>query len=106
MRRFRPRRISDSAVLADTESGYALQTYGRLKLNDTSGVAIIPIGSTSITVAPPVDLTESSFVLLTPRANLNGRDLWFSVDTTADALTIRISSSRANETRISWLLLG
>ena len=78
---------------------------GRLSLS-TSGVATISAGLTSQNVAPGVDVTAYSFVLLTPMANLTGRDLWFTKNIASDTITIHLSSARTSATKISWLLLG
>jgi hypothetical protein len=94
-----------SGVKATTTSGYALQTLGRLNIG-TSGIATIPGGATSFTVSPGVDITTASFVLLTARSNLGGRDLWVVMDESANTFRIRMSSSRAGATKVGWLLLG
>jgi len=96
---------SGNGVLAQTLTGYALHTDGRLSIG-TSGVATIPAGSTFKTVTPFVDVTAGSFVLLTPMADLTGRDLWFTKDIASDTITIHLSSSRTSATKVSWLLLG
>jgi hypothetical protein len=87
-------------------SGYALRTNGRIKMDKVSGVANIPEGANGVTVSPGVNVTASSFVLLTPRSNLGGRDLWFIPNESANTFTIRISSPRSGHTKIAWLLLG
>lgn len=99
---------SGVGVDASSVSGFALRTSGRLQLKKTSGVATIAAGATSVTVNLHVAVGTSSFVLLTPRANLGGRDLWFTTTTssTAGTITIHISGSRTSATQISWLLLG
>jgi hypothetical protein len=85
--------------------GLALKTAGRATFS-TSGVATITAGSTSKTITPGVSLTSGSFVLLTPKVKISGRDLWFTTDTTNDRFTIHMSSSRSSGTRVAWLLLG
>jgi hypothetical protein len=87
-------------VGAQARTGYALRTIGRLQLG-TSGVANIAGGADSTTVSPGVDVTAASFVLLTPKAKIGSRALWFTTDATADTFTIRISSSRAVATRVA-----
>jgi hypothetical protein len=87
-------------------SGFALRTSGRLKADKVSGVATIAAGTTSKTVSPGVNVTSGSFVLLTPKANLGGRDLWFTTNATANTITIRISKSRPSGTKVAWLLMG
>lgn len=94
-----------TGVKATTTSGFALETQGRLDIG-TSGVATLFAGTTQVIVNPGVDVTDSSFVLLTPRVNLGGRDRWYTTDVAANTIRIRISSTRATNTRIAWLLLG
>ncbi|HEX6128362.1 MAG TPA: hypothetical protein VF071_04995 [Candidatus Limnocylindria bacterium] len=87
-------------------NGFALRTSGRLKADKVSGVATIPAGSTGVTISPGVNVTSSSFVLLTPRANIGSRGLWYVPNTTANTFRIRMSSSRSSNTKVAWLLLG
>lgn len=94
-----------TALIGTTESGHALKTVGRLDIG-TSGVATIPSGSKTVTVTPGVDVSASSFVLLTPASNIGERSLWYTKSVANDTLTIHISASRLFNTRISWLLLG
>lgn len=96
---------SGVGLLGIAASGFALQTAGRTKLS-TSGVATIPAGSTGVTISPGVNVTGGSFVLLTPKANIGSRALWFTTNATADSFTIRMSSQRSSNTRVAWLLLG
>lgn len=86
-------------------SGFGLKTNGRLDLA-TSGVATIPAGATFVTVNPFTDVVATSFVLLTPAADIGARRLWYTKNATTDRITIRISSSRTSATKVSWLLLG
>jgi hypothetical protein len=87
-------------------SGYALVANGRVRVNKVSGVATIAAGDTSKTIAPGVNVTSGSFVLLTPKVKLSGRDLWFTTNATHNRFTIRMSSSRSSATKVAWLLLG
>jgi hypothetical protein len=98
---------SSVAVYAEAPDAVALQTVGRIKFA-TSGIALISAGLSSVTVRPPVgvDVSSSSFVLLTPMANIGTRALWFTKNTTAETIAIHISSSRTSATSVSWLLLG
>ena len=95
-----------TAVDAVSYSSLALHTVGRVKFERASGVATIPAGATAVTVSAQVGVDASSFVLLTPKANLGSRSLWFTTDATNDRFTIRISSSRPTATRVAWLLVG
>jgi hypothetical protein len=85
--------------------GVALKADGRTKLS-TSGVATISAGSASKTITPGVNVTSGSFVLLTPKVKLGGRDLWFTTDASGNKFTIHMSSSRSSGTKVAWLLLG
>ncbi len=85
--------------------GVALKSAGRTKLS-TSGVATISAGSAGKTITPGVNVTSGSFVLLTPKVKLGGRDLWFTTDASANKFTIHMSSSRSSGTKVAWLLLG
>jgi hypothetical protein len=87
--------------------GVALQVdTGRIRVPSVSRVATIEAGRSAVTVHAPVDVVEDSFVLLTPRTNLRGRDLWYTTDPEADTFTIHISEPRTNPTAVAWLLLG
>lgn len=87
-------------------NGIAMRANGRVKVDKVSGVATIKAGSTGVTLTPGVKVTSASFVLLTPKVNLGGRDLWFTTNSTAGTLTIRMSSARTSGTKVAWLLLG
>jgi hypothetical protein len=96
---------SGAGVVAQASPGYALQTRGRITLS-TSGVATILAGATTKVVTPGVDMDARSFVLLTPAVDIGTRRLWYALNTTANTITIHLSSSRASTTKVSWLLLG
>jgi len=93
-------------VFGTATSGYAIRGDGRLRFDKVSGVATIAAGATSVVVNPGVNVTSSSFVLLTPRHNIGSRGLWYVPDTTNDRFTIRLSSSRSSSTLVAWLLVG
>lgn len=90
-----------------TAPGIALYANGRVKFKP-SGVATIPANATSVVVTPGLSVLASSFVLLTPKANIGSRALWFSTDTTNNRFTIKISSpySTSAGLQIAWLLVG
>lgn len=71
-----------------------------------SGTASLPPGAVSVTISPEVEVTPTSFVLLTPKVDLQGRDLWFTTAPGPNTMTIRISSPRSTSTKVAWLLLG
>ena len=89
-----------------TTSGVALATTGRVQHDQVSGVKSIPAGRASVTFAPGVDVTSGTFVLLTPRADIGSRGLWYTTDPANNRITIRMSSSRPKSTPIAWLMIG
>jgi hypothetical protein len=97
--------VQDIALHATSPFGYAVEAIGRIRLS-TSGVGIVPAGATSRVVNPGVDVTASSYVLLTPAADIGPRRLWYTLNSTADTITIHLSSPRAKATKVTWLLLG
>ena len=97
---------SGSALFGLAENGFAVRGSGRVRFDRVSGVATISAGSTSKVVNPGVNVTAASFVLLTPKANLGGRGLWFTTNATTNRFTIRISSPKGSATQIAWLLGG
>jgi hypothetical protein len=86
-------------------TGYAFKGSGRLLFDKVSGVATIAAGATSIVITPGVNVTSSSFVLLTPMSNIGARSVYATVDATNDRITVHLSSSRTSSTRVGWLLL-
>ena len=93
------------AGAAGSAGGYAFRGSGRVRFDKVCGVASLAAGTTSKVITPGTDVTADSFVLLTPGADIGSRRLWFTKDTTANTITIRMSSSRTSATSISWLLL-
>lgn len=93
-------------VYGSASTGYAFRGSGRLRFDKVTGVATIAAGSKTVTVTPGVEVTGSSFVLLTPKANIGSRALWFTTDDANNRFTIRMSAARTSATAIAWLLLG
>jgi hypothetical protein len=92
--------------LANQPAGMAFRGSGRVRLDKVSGVATIKAETTSVTITPNVKVVSGSFVLLTPKANLGTRALWFTTNPTGNSFTIRMSASRTKATKVAWLLLG
>ena len=98
--------IGKPAIVAQPSGeDYAIRAMGRVEFQKISGVAVIAAGRTQITIRPGVNMNIGSFLLLTPRSNLGGRDLWFTTDPMNERFTIHLSSARTTATRVSWLLL-
>jgi hypothetical protein len=103
----RGRSRSGVGVVASSGSGIGLLVEeGRIKASQVSGLAVIPAKAASVVVHPQVRVAQGSFVLLTPRAPLGGRDLWYVPDVNGNAFTIRMSTPRNQATPVAWLLLG
>jgi hypothetical protein len=64
------------------------------------------LGGLGALAASAINVTSSSFVLLTPKTNIGSRALWFTTDPAGNKFTIHMSSSRSSGTRVAWLLLG
>jgi len=95
-----------TGVLASSSTGMAIHTTaGRVRFDGISGVATIPQGGTQVEVETNVPLGQHTFVLLSPRSNLNGRDLWYQIPADTGKVTIRISSARNHNTPVSYLIL-
>lgn len=93
-------------VKAESQGGYALETAsGRVKLAGISGVATIPGGKSSVTVKPGVPIGNTTFVLLTPLANIGSRALWFTKEGSAGDIVIHLGSSRNNDMKVAYLVL-
>jgi hypothetical protein len=97
---------SGSAVYAASSAGVAILTRGRMRFEHVSGVTTIAAGSTSKTVTPTAKVTSSSFVFLTPKANIGSRALWFTTDPANNHIRVRMSAPRSSDTRVAWLMLG
>jgi hypothetical protein len=94
-----------TGVRAASETGLALHTTsGRVRFDGISGVAVIPGGSTEVDV-PQSNIDRNTFVLLTPKANINQRTVWYTVPTSFDHIRIHISGSRTNDTPVAYLIL-
>lgn len=88
-----------------SQNASALSTSGRLHFERVSGVATVPAGSFSQVIAPNTDLSGDSFILLTPRGNLAGRDVWYTVDPNADTFRIRLSKPLPYALEVGWLII-
>jgi hypothetical protein len=56
-------------------------------------------------ITPGVNVTSSSFVLLTPMSNIGARSLYATIDAANDRITAHLSSTRTAGTKVGWLLL-
>jgi hypothetical protein len=96
-----------SGVEAESQEGVALRVRrGRVRFDGNSGVARIATGDTGARVVPAARLPQNAVVLLTPMADLRGRDLWYTRNRSDDDFLIHMSEPRSEPTQISWLVLG
>jgi len=97
---------SGTALKAGATTGHAIHTTGgRIRIAEVSGVATIPKGRKSVVVTPGVDVNSDTFVLLTPRANIGSRALWFTTNPIPNKFMIRMSATRNAPTKVAWLAL-
>lgn len=98
---------SDIGVFGTAQSldGFAFGTYGRIRLFNICGVATIKKGKKSVTVKTGERVNDKTFVLLTPKANIGSRALWYTTNTSKNSITIRMSSTRGGPTKIAWLTM-
>jgi hypothetical protein len=97
---------SGAAGSFEATTGWAIQSSGRVSFGKVSGIATIAAGTATKVVSPGVDLASATFVLLTPRANLGTRALWYSLDTVANTFTIHVSSNLGGAAAVGWLVIG
>jgi hypothetical protein len=91
--------------LANSTGGFGLKSTGRVSLSKASGVATIAAG-TSVTVTPGIDIVAGTYVLLTPQADPGTRRIWATTSTTANTITIHVSSAVSGSLKVAWLALG
>ncbi|HEY2887981.1 MAG TPA: hypothetical protein VGJ17_05165 [Candidatus Limnocylindrales bacterium] len=89
-----------------SSSGYAVRTSGRVRFDKASGVATIAGGATTVTVTATIDITTSTFVLLTPMGNLAGSSMWVTLDATNNQFTIHLGAAPATSKKVGWLIVG
>jgi hypothetical protein len=95
-----------TGVRAASPAGLALHTTsGRVRLEGISGVAVIPSGQQEVAVKPAVALDRNTFVLLTPKANLGQKTLWYTVSLDTGEIVIHISGTRSKDTPVAYLML-
>jgi hypothetical protein len=92
--------------LAGSSAGFGLKSTGRVSLSKASGVATIGAGGSSVTVSPGIDIVTGTYILLTPQADPGTRRIWATMDTTANSITIHVSSAVAGSLKVAWLALG
>jgi hypothetical protein len=89
---------------ASNAAGVALRVEGRIQVAKAAGKATIAAGTKAVTVTPGIDLTGDPLVILTPRSGIN--QLWATVNTTKDQVTIRTNVNVASAVTVNYLIIG
>jgi hypothetical protein len=89
-------------------TGYALRTNGRLRLEKSSGTAVVAAGTNSKTVTPGVDLTATSTVLATLQGSAGGTTTVHrvAINAVADTFTIYLTANATVNVKVGWILLS
>jgi hypothetical protein len=100
-----------SALFGQTsalKSGVALRTVGRVRFDNSVGVATIAAGTKSVTVTPGIDLTTTSAVVATLQGNPGGATVVqrVAIDATADTFTIYLTANATSSVKVAWHVFG
>ena len=103
-----------TAVTAFTPSvdgqrtGVAIAAWGRVRLINCAGVATIAAGSSSVTVAPGIDLSAASSVVATLQGSAGGNTTvkYAAVNTTANNFTVHLTAASTASVRVAWHVFG
>lgn len=88
---------------ASSMQSYAIATEeGGLQFKGISGITTIKSGEKQADVDAQW-VSDQSFLLLSPHANIESRALWWEKND--DAFTIHIDSERSNDTQVGWLVI-
>ncbi len=90
------------------KSGTALRTIGRVRFDNSVGIATIGAGKSSVTVTPGIALTTSSAVVATLQANPSGSLTvqGVVVNATADTFTIYLTGNTSAALKVAWHVFG
>ena len=90
------------------KSGLALQTIGRVRFDNSVGIATIASGTSSVTVTPGIDLTATSAVVATLQGDAGGSTTVkrVVVNATADTLTIYLTANATAAVKVAWHVFG
>ena len=90
------------------KSGIALRTVGRVRFEQSVGIATISAGSSHVTVTPGIDVNTSSAVVATLQGSAGGKTTVHrvSVSTTADTFTIYLTANATASVKVAWHIFG
>jgi hypothetical protein len=100
-----------TAVLASSgglKTGTALRTVGRVRFENSVGIATIGAAKSSVTVTPGIDLTASSAVVATLQGSAGGTTTVHRcvVNVTADTFTIYLTAKATVAVKVAWHVFG
>ena len=90
------------------KKGLALRTVGRVKLDNSVGIATITSGTSSVVVTPGIDLVSTSAVTATLQGNPAGSVTVKSVavNATNDTFTIYLTAAATANVKVAWHVFG
>ena len=90
------------------KSGVALRTVGRVRFDNSVGIATIAAGASSVTVTPGIDLTTTSAVVATLQGDAGGSTTVKRavVNATADTFTIYLTANATAAVKVAWHVFG
>ena len=102
---------SGTGVYATTgglKSGTALRTVGRVRFDNSVGIATVAAGTSSVTVTPGIDLTATSAVVATLQGDAGGSTTVkrISMNPTTDQFTIYLTANATAAVKVAWHVFG
>jgi hypothetical protein len=90
------------------KNGTALRTVGRVRFDNSVGIATIGAGRASVTVTPGIDLLATSAVVATLQANPTGTIAvqGVVVNVTGNTFTIYLTATAASAMKVAWHVFG
>lgn len=90
------------------KSGFALQAVGRVKFDNSAGLATIAAGTKKKTVTPGINLTSNSAVVATLQGSAGGTTTVHRVivDPATDKFTIYLTANAAANVKVAWHVFG
>ena len=87
--------------------GTALRTIGRVRFDNSVGIATVPAGTHGVTVTPGIDLQTTSAVVATLQGPAGGALVErVSVNATTDQFTIYLTKNTTAAVKVAWHVFG
>ena len=96
------------ATTTNAKSGTALRTIGRVRFDNSVGIATVGAAKSSVTVTPGIDLSSTSAVVATLQANPSGTITvqGVVVNVTANTFTIYLTATASSAMKVAWHVFG